>query len=294
MSNENIKPFPTIKLITYKRYINKYKERHEKISQFYGNLNSESYNQQFSGIENLIIEESNNKELIQKDTNKLLKGFLSFDIKKDLEALDESIIKEYSDNSIYKDLNKWLLNFDNKCYEPIAYFTARLMYSLNSYGIKNGLFYKRNNKVLYKGMLAPFSSLLPYEKAKGKIILLTNFTSTSEDKNVSLKFSKRNNPSKYKDKSLFSVIYYITNYWKDDLIPNGINIQKLAKFKNEKEILFQPFSFYKVNDLKIDASNFTADIYLETIGKKEILEIGIKEGKKIIYDKKSNLIQIEN
>ena len=140
-SNENIKPFPTIKLITYIRYINKYKERHAKISQFYGDLKPDSYNEQFSSMENLIIEESNRKELIQKDTNKLLRGFLSFDIKKDLEALDESVIKEYSDDNIYKDLNKWLLNFDNKCYESIAYFTARLMYSLNSYGLKNGLFY---------------------------------------------------------------------------------------------------------------------------------------------------------
>ena len=46
-SNENIKPFPTIKLITYIRYINKYKERHAKISQFYGDLKPDSYNEQF-------------------------------------------------------------------------------------------------------------------------------------------------------------------------------------------------------------------------------------------------------
>ena len=143
-------------------------------------------------------------------------------------------------------------------------------------------------------MIVPFSSLLPYEKAKGKIILLTNFTSTSEDKNISLKFSKRNEASKYKDKSLFSVIYYIINYWKVGLIPNGINIQKLAKYKKEKEILFQPFSFYKVKDVKIDIVKFIADINLETIGKKEILEIGIKEGKNIFYDEKNDLIQFEN
>lgn len=68
----------------------------------------------------------------------------------------------------------------------------------------------------------------------------------------------------------------------------------MAKYKKEKEILFQPFSFYKVKDIKIDIAKFTADIYLETIGKKEIFEIGIKEGKNIFYDEKNDLIQFEN
>ena len=49
-----------------------------------------------------------------------------------------------------------------------------------------------------------------------------------------------------------------------------------------------------MKDIKIDIAKFTADIYLETIGKKEILEIGIKEGKNIFYDEKNDLIQFEN
>ena len=42
-SSINIKPFPITKLLTYQDYQNKYKDRHIKICQFYGNLDLESY-----------------------------------------------------------------------------------------------------------------------------------------------------------------------------------------------------------------------------------------------------------
>ena len=42
-SNANIKPFTITKLITYESYQNKYKERHNKISKFYGNLDFDTY-----------------------------------------------------------------------------------------------------------------------------------------------------------------------------------------------------------------------------------------------------------
>ena len=60
-SSEEIKPYPVKKLLTIDDYNDKYKERHIKISHFYG------------------------------------------------------------------DLNKWLMNHKMNDYEPIAYFTARLM-----------------------------------------------------------------------------------------------------------------------------------------------------------------------
>ena len=42
-SSKDIKPYPLTKLVTYHDYVSKYKERHFKISQFYGNLNKESF-----------------------------------------------------------------------------------------------------------------------------------------------------------------------------------------------------------------------------------------------------------
>ena len=48
----------------------------------------------------------------------------------------------------------------------------------------------------------------------------------------------------------------------------------------EREILFQPFSFFCVEKVDINLNEKTADIYLKTIGKKIILEKEIKKRKR--------------
>ena len=102
----------------------------------------------------MITEESKNNEL-KKDKDKLLESFTTFNTNKininkkilkdknknlnnqnDTDYLDKLLIKEYTKNTLYKDLNKWLLNYNKKFYESVAYFTGRLMYSLNSYAKK--------------------------------------------------------------------------------------------------------------------------------------------------------------
>ena len=95
----------------------------------------------------------------------------------------------------------------------------------------------------------------------------------------------------FRANSLFSVIYIITINHHENWISNGINIQNVSCFRNEREILLQPFSFFLLKDIKINITNYTADIYLETIGKKEILEEAIKKGKKIIYNKNENIME---
>ena len=84
------------------------------------------------------------KNLI-KPKNTLNEGFMTFEIKKDLKLLDNLIIKEYTKETFYGDLNKWLMNSKLNSYDVIAYFTARLMYSLNSFG-KTGQSYYNNDK----------------------------------------------------------------------------------------------------------------------------------------------------
>ena len=152
-SNESIKPFPLTKLITYEEYKNKYKDRHLKISEFYGNINKDICQKYFIELGKLIDEEFiDDKFSIKK--NELIKGFTYFDLNKidnnnnddldnnyDLELLDRLLIKQYTKNTFFKDLNKWLMNSNINYYETIAYFTSRLMYSLNSYALKNDKFF---------------------------------------------------------------------------------------------------------------------------------------------------------
>ena len=180
-------------------------------------------------------------------------------------------------------------------FETVAYFTARLMYSLNSYGESNGKYYEINKEEVKRGIKLPFSCLLPYERAKGKVILLSSFTSTSLDENQAKNFSGRNQTkTQYKTKLVFSVIYYIKNFYKKNWISNGVNIESMSQFTTEKEILYQPFSFYYVRDVQINLSNYTADIYLETIGKVEILENKIKFGKNIVYNEKLKIMEVKD
>ena len=290
-SSKDIKPFPLTKLITYFDYNDKYKDRHKKISEFYGNMKVEDYKIYLEKMKTLIKTEGEKKAL-KKSENILLQGFMTFDIKEDLNLLNRLIIREYTKETFYGDLNRWLMNSKMNSYDTIAYFTSRLMYSLNIYGQENKMYYEKDKTVLRRGIKIPYSCLLPYERAIGKVILLSSFTSTSEKELTARNFSGRDkSKQQYKTNKIFSVIYIITNNFKQNWVSNGINVQQETVYKNEKEILFQPFSFYLVKKVVIDKKNYTADIYLETVGKKEILEEKIKNGQKIVYNEANQMME---
>ena len=293
-SSEKIKPFRTTNLVRLEEYIIYYYYWHKIVSVFYGDLTKKTFEDYIKKMKNLIDEEAKNQTLKNLNKNDLLKGFKEFDIKKDLEELDKKIIQEYTGNSYYGDINKWLLNFSISSFQEVAYFTARLMFSLNNYGSKQNKFFCENRE-LYRGASIPYSSLLAYQRAKGKIIILSAFTSTSEKLELAQDWSGRNYPDKEEYDGIFSVIFYINNIWNKGWIPNGINIQEVSYYKeSEKEVLFQPFSFCFVKDVKFDLKKFTADIYLDTVGKTENLENAIKNGKKIEYNEDLKIIQIKN
>ena len=304
-SENSIKVFQITKLLTMEDYKEKYNDRHLKISEFYRNKNLCKYEEIYYNKITKIIEKDELKKDLKLPKGELLKGLDSFrknnvetieeNNEENIDYLEKILIKEYTRNTFYGDLNKWLMNFNMNFYdyESVAYFTGRLMYSLNSYAIKNQKFFNSNDIIIYRGIKIPYSSLLSYERAKGKIILLTSFTSTSLSVQRAEEFSGRNNSKElYKTNLLFSVLLIIKNIWKEGWISNGINIQDVAVFQIEKEILFQPFSFYYLSDIKINLEKYTADIYLETVGKKQILENEISEGKEITYDISENIVEL--
>ena len=134
---------------------------------------------------------------------------------------------------------------------------------------------------------------MPYVRAKGKVILFSAFTSTSDNDKVAKNWAGRDTAKNlYKNSLKFSVVFTIKNCWKEKWISNGIDIQNISQYHKEKEILYQPFSFYFVRDVRIDIENYIADIDLETIGKEEILEEKIKLGKEIKYNEKERKIEI--
>ena len=171
-------------------------------------------------------------------------------------------------------------------YESVAYFTARLMYALNKYAKENNK-YSKENREFYRGVQIPYSSILPYIRVKRKIIVLPSFISTYEN----IRFARRQKSDElYKTKLKFSVLFIIKNNYKNNWISSGVYIQDISVFREIKEHIFLPFTFCHVRDVKINIQNYTADIYLETIGKKEILEEEIKNGKEIEYNNDENII----
>ena len=282
LSSKEIKPFPIIKLITYDNYFDKYKERHHKISQFYGDISRVAYEKYFHQIKSI-------NEM--HDYGKELNNALTFDLDKDIDKFDELILKKYADTELYKPLNAML--YSSYFYEATAYITAKIMHSLNNYAMNKQKYCNENQKILFRGLTLPYTLLMQYERVKGKVICLPNFTSTSENEKTAIIFAKRYMvEEEYENNLNFSVIYRIINVYQNGFISNGVNIQELSKYE-EKEYLFQPFSFFYLNDIHIDFNKKTADILLETVGKKEILEEKIKGGKEIKYSRLKKVMEIK-
>lgn len=247
------------------------------MSQFYGDLNQETYKQYLNNLE--IV----NK--IKENINITNENFYTFDILKDLNICQNLIIQEYTKNTFYSDLNKLLLKI-KKFPSFILYLISRFKYYLNNYAKENKLFLEINKKELYLGTKLTLSNILSYVRAKGKIILVQNSLFSSEVFKEAYLFSGRENSNKLKQN--YSVIFTIMNMHKEGWIPNAIIEEK----DDEKKFIFLPFSFYYLRNIIIDFKNNTADIYLETVGKVEILEEKIKEGKELFYNEKENIIEV--
>ena len=239
----------------------------------------------------LLINQEGKENKICKNRYCVVGGFLCFDLNKDIEILDKLIIRESSKkNSFYDDLNRWLRNPNFKSFEVVAYFAARLMYSLNNYAIQHKMYYNLDKIEVYRGMRIPYSDILAYVRAEGKIIVLSSFFAASS-RYPEIKFANEKSLSEKNKK--FTAFFVIKNNFKKNWISNSINIANESKYTKEKEILYQPFSFYYVRNVLINLNNYKADIYLETIGKKEILEEKIRIGKEIKYNEQENIMEVK-
>ena len=92
----------------------------------------------------------------------------------------------------------------------------------------------------------------------------------------------------------FSTIIEINNSYKEGLYPICFNISEISNYKDEEEYLFNPYSFFKLEDFSIDFEKNKLRLKLDAINKKEVLEIQIKEGKKLVYNKNEQLIEVKN
>ena len=283
-SNKYIK-YKVNKLITYKEYTEKYIDFHKIIILQYGKLYQQSsYLTALNLLQDFLNSSSQMDEfdiqILLQNLNVFSRGARDY----------KKIIKEYTNESFYKQFNKWLYKIDTLAIRKVAFFISGLQLSLNIYGIRDKKDFNIKSE-LYRGILLKYSDVLNYERNKGNIITFPSFFSTTLDVEIAKDFSDYN-ASKEQRNGLFSANYIIRLNPNNDWISQGFNISSISSYKNEKEILFQPFCFFRITDVKVDKKIYVCFIYLELIGKKEIWEESMNRKSSVLYQKPENYIEL--
>ena len=273
------KVYPTFKLVTYKEYNNKYMALHRLISSHYGQNERNSFKLEMSYLQQFLLwnpklrAKNNDNELNIQSLIKTLEQF------KTIEGNEKNIIKLYTleKGSYYQDFNNWLNNLDPLAIQKTSWFIAVVIYCLNLYAEKKGI--KDDGLKLYRGLLMNLSDLLSYERLKGELICYPSFTSTSKKIEVAKEFAKNiNNKEKYE------TIITINYLYKKGFIPTTVDVSEISQFKEEEECLFFPYTFFIIKNIKINYNDKTAEIELDAIGRKEIIETKLKDRYKLNYN----------
>jgi hypothetical protein len=285
-SSENNKIFEVLKLVTYKDYTSEFYKLHEIISENYsGKQNDNSFDTAIN-----LLNEFINKEKYELKEEDLFSGLETFRTND-----GEEIIKEYTKETIYKDINNWLLNLDNLAYQKVSYFVGQLMYKLNDLGKTNNLGYKKNKPItLYRGMYINYLDALSYQIHKGRKICFQTFVSTSKNEEVARNFSEEEDIDERKKEFKFCLLIKIKHQWKEEFCPLCFNIASISNIEEEEEYLFHPYTFFKINDLKVDYKTNQIQLKVVTINKREILEEKINKNTKIHYNKIDKVIEVKD
>ena len=204
----------------------------------------------------------------------------------------KKIINEYTNETFYLLFNKWLNSIDPLAIRKVAFFIAGIQLSLNIYGKKDnkGIYF---NAELYRGTLLNYSKVLNYVRNIGNIITFPSFLSTTFDVNIAKDFSQFYFPKEARE-GLFSANYIIYINPKNNWIAQGFDISNISSYKEEKEILFQPFCFFRIQKVNVDMNLNMCYIYMELVGKKEIWEKKMNNKSSIEYHKEENFIELIN
>ena len=167
------------------------------------------------------------------------------------------------------------------------------MYSLYKYA-KDNPSKKSNEKILRRALSMKKTDLYLYKACEGNIIILPGFTSTSEKLLIGRlrtfmgKYIYKNNNKILEYVEM--VIKFTKNSFNNEIL--AVNISSISSQPYEEEILFPPFSFFKINKVvfKSGVINDPHQIFVEVINKKCNIESKIKIGRKVYYDPKLNCI----
>ena len=272
------------KFITFKDYKDNYIKLHSALSGFfntsYKKMNYDSH------YRNIFIEFIRNSDIDHKDCAiKLLEDVKSGTVSQFIEAYT-------GENILCYRLNRWLRNCNSNEYEKVKYFAGPFSYALYHYAYTNrnqGIYESKN---FFRKMTIKLSDFLLYKIFIGELICYPAFTSTSEEDISKYDFPTATainvNELNPNDISVVLMIEYKCK--NSSNVTPCINVVEYSVNVDEKEFIFPPFSFFKIEKV-VENSGTPNDphiIYLSVPNKTNMLEFGLKNNKSIYYNRDQN------
>ena len=201
----------------------------------------------------------------------------------------------FNDLELVNNFNEILTSGDYDLIEKFSYFIAGFIYVLNTYSREHTCQFVNDGDQLYMRTKLSLDDLNELDSNVNNVITFKKFlidVTSLEHLNGKINafvinlnnFFNRSNTDKYDTK-----IYILHNYyfsWRASCFSTMPVNNKI----------FNLFSFFKVNEVKINYETKYAEIRLELVGKKKIFEqtIGNNENAKfnIYYDKNQNYVEI--
>lgn len=271
---------------TFEEYNDKIYNYHKMIAKYFINQNENYFDVSFIDV-NYFLKNSNLK------LGKKQEDFLSE--LEDFKNIDVNFKKIIFESEIIKDINNLLSSDFEKTIENFGYFIAGIMYSLEKCG--NSLFCElKIDSLLYNKFEMDYSDLKIFEKNKSQIISFKTFLSeltTLEHlhgqlfrviKDSKFFIYKFFNDTKY-------TVSFKINYKYNQLYKS--NCFSVSKSFPEK--IFQYFSFFKIKNVTINENKYEAEIELDSIPRKEVIEEKLCDESKInylSYNRDENLLEI--
>ena len=189
-------------------------------------------------------------------------------------------------------LNIWLRKCDIDEFEKIKYFAGPFSYSLYKNANDNSEMKVNYSKKFYRKMVIKSEDYEKYKNNIGELICYPAFTSTTEKDMTKYAFPTSTtievNNIKSDDIYVVLLIDYKCN---NSSYPTPcINVSDYLLYSGEKEYIFPPFSFFKIEKVE-NRSGISKDphrIYMTVPNKRILIEFAIKNNKTIYYDRDLN------
>ena len=277
-------------LINFDSYKDKDKILHKYISNNFGKISKDKTKAFLLNINDIINKNNEFRNEIRKEDIKWFEEILNSINNKEYEKAISCYLKDMSLSEI---LNKLLMKKDNIIFEKIGYFVSNLMYSFVQYGEKRGrgVTYAQT---FFKGKLLNILTILEFLKNKETLITFPYFFDFTDNKEFAELTAKRYYyKGKNKNNELYSVMMKFDYLHDDGYEPSIFQLKYLMQYPEEEDYILLPFTFLKVTNVKIDSSKFIADIDFSIVGKLDILENEIRNGKNLEYDPENHLMVIK-